>query len=249
MKRNLSRRRAFTLIEILVVTGVGTVVFGLALAAMIEMKKASRGVLDRQSAIQQANAVLVQAVRTLESAVPPDALDLESPPRLLLSAEALEVLTFDHPFGPVLYRARLESVAAGNGEAATARLERAWEPIGATISPGSPPVRREREPLGGPLPKGWTPTLRFAYAAPTEPAAEPRWLNRWEGADLPPLVRVSVEFSDGTERAPFRLTTAVVPGLRSRAVAAPAPVAAPDAVPAPAAAPAVAPSAPAEGQP
>lgn len=195
--------RGMTLIEIMVTTAIGIVVFGLALGIIIESDRATKRLTQVQAAAQYCNLALGAATQSIESAVAADNIDLTSDTQALVpmfNPDQLEMLAYRDG---VLYRARISQKPEEG-------LMLSHEPVGAVSSNAA--VVQTSVDLGGLKPAGFAPTIKFAYAGTTLPGQRPKYQDRWTSPGWPALIQVKVEAKIDDQRT-ISLETAAVPGL------------------------------------
>ncbi len=195
MKRYNCQRRGVTLVELLVMTAIGTVAFGLALGVMTTSHRSAEAITRRQALLQQGAVVMDQLIADIEAAIDPAALAEPVVPAVLTATE-MNLLIHDGG----LQRLRLTHEAGA--------VRRGLAPLaGADAAP-------QTRSVGSDLPEGCELSLAFGYAAATPPDRRPDYLETWPGPGLPSLIQVRLELTDpNAGGGPIAFQSAAIPGL------------------------------------
>jgi len=204
------RRKAVTLIELLVAIAGLTVLSLVAYGVYDQTQAASLKIARRQAAIDYALLAMKELTLLLENAVAPANLDRPEAVRPEFKADRLAVPSYVEGASPGLY---LVTVSPGEGSGEGAHLLRRESPV-AGLTSGEAEQAPAR-PLGL-RPEGFEPRVRFRYAvAPPRLGADVQvdYREELEAGLWPVLVEIVIRIElEDYPTNPVELRTAVIPG-------------------------------------
>lgn len=201
-------RRAMTLIEIMITTGLMVVVLGIALGIAGETEKASRRIAQAQAGLQYAQLAMENATSSVRAAIDPRQLEgLQNQTVLTPNFAEHELTLFTFEQG-VLSKVTLKQQQASGKPQELVREVRAL-----AEAAGSAAAAAEERKLGGPDENGFKPSINFGFAKATAPGVQPQFSDSWTEPGLPEIVQVvvHVRFDDERNRE-LKLQTVVMPG-------------------------------------
>jgi hypothetical protein len=179
-------RTAVTLLELIVAIAVGTIVFGIAAAGIIETDQTARRVIQREALRQQAMAAMHQIRALLEQVVWSDDLADrgDESPRVAFAHDSLTVFSsYDPTSGGAFCRYSVGYRMEAPGEKS--------EPGILRFNPGATQASEFRD-LGG----EYEMVVSFLYATAFDPDRRPVWRESLSGGEKPALIWFEVVLRD-----------------------------------------------------
>jgi len=183
-KKATAKGRGFTLLEILVATAVGVVIFGIALGVLIATNQSTNKIIAREALLQQAQVAMEEVRATLEAVVWPEDLATSAPAQAkpVFEKDRLGLFSSHRPaagggFCYYLFR---------NDKEAGAGYER--------LEPGTKAAKFEK--LGA----GYEARFEFRYAASVGDDLKPAWREKLGPSERPRLVWVRLALTDPKHR-------------------------------------------------